>query len=51
MRLWKFSGTQIEKTKQLIPECWEGWNGDNFNHNYNYMTPDDFAETMYEEVA
>ena len=41
----------IEKTKQLIPECWEGWNGDNFNHNYNYMTPENFAETMYEEVA
>ena len=42
---------KIEKLKELLPECWEGWNGDNFNHNYNFMTPEDFAETMYEEVA
>ena len=33
----------IEKTKELIPQCWEGWNGDNFNHNYNFMTPEDMA--------
>ena len=37
----------IQKFDNVI----EGWNGDNFNHNYNYMTPEDFAETMYEEVA
>ena len=41
--------TKMQKLQTLLPKCWEGWNGDNFNHNYNYMIPEDLAETMYDE--
>jgi len=40
---------KFEKLQEILSECWQGWNGDNFNHNYNFMTPEDLAETMYDE--
>jgi len=41
--------TKMQKLQTLLPKCWEGWNGDNFNHNYNYMIPEHLAETMYDK--
>tara|TARA_R100000781_G_scaffold112773_1_gene80352 strand:- start:45 stop:413 length:369 start_codon:yes stop_codon:yes gene_type:complete len=41
--------TKMQKLQTLLPKCWEGWNGDNFNHNHNYMIPEHLAETMYDE--
>ena len=41
---------KIEKLKELLPKCWEGWNGYNFNHNYNFMTPEDMAMEEGDEL-
>ncbi len=41
---------RLEKLQEILPKYWQGWNGDNFNHNYNFMTPEDMAMEEGDEL-
>ena len=41
---------KLEKLQEILPECWQGWNGDNFNHNYNFMIPEDLLMEEGDEL-